>query len=109
MPGLVTAFLSFSNGQRDYTNRISGVVQGPFRFTCANTGIVWKYMAVFSIRKSHRHRSQDEKERFYLLPGQGGSSYRRKQRFILKSAIVVGVVVSALLAALMFLLYRPVP
>ena len=63
-------------------------------------------MAVFSIKKSHRHR-QDEKERYYLLPGQGGSSYRRKQRFILKAAIGVGVVVSAILAVLMFLLYRP--
>lgn len=65
-------------------------------------------MAVFSIKKSHRHRSQEEKERYYLLPGQGGSSYRRKQRFILKAAIGVGVVVSAILAVVMFLLYRPV-
>ena len=64
-------------------------------------------MAVLFAKKSHRHRSQDEKERYYLLPGQGGSSYRRKQRFILKSAIVVGFVVSAILAVVMFLVYRP--
>ncbi len=64
-------------------------------------------MSVFSARKSHRHRPKDEKERFYLLPGQGGSSYRRKQKFILKSAIVVGVVVSAILAAIMYFMYRP--
>ena len=64
-------------------------------------------MAVFSIKKSPRHRSQDEKERYYLLPGQGGSSYRRKQRFILKAAIGVGVVVSVILALIMFLVYRP--
>ena len=63
-------------------------------------------MAAFSVKKSHRHRSQDEKERYYLLPGQGGSSYRRKQRFILKAAIGVGVGVSAILAVIMVLLYR---
>jgi hypothetical protein len=64
-------------------------------------------MGAFSAKKSHRHRSHDEKERFYLLPGQGGSSYRRKQRYILKAAIAVGVLVSAVLAVVMFLLYRP--
>lgn len=63
-------------------------------------------MAVFSARKSHRHRSHDEKERYYLLPGQGGSSYRRKQRFILKAAILVGVLVSLLFAGIMFFIYR---
>jgi hypothetical protein len=63
-------------------------------------------MAVFSAKKSHRNRPKDDKERFYLLPGQGGSSYRRKQKFILKSAIVVGVVVSAILAAIMYFVYR---
>ena len=39
-------------------------------------------MSVFTAKKASRHRPQDEKERYYLLPGQGGSSYRRKQRFI---------------------------
>jgi hypothetical protein len=63
-------------------------------------------MPAFSAKKSQRHRPKDEKERFYLLPGQGGSSYRRKQKFILKSAIVVGVVVSAILAAIMYFMYR---
>lgn len=63
-------------------------------------------MAVFSAKKSHRHRSHDEKERYYLLPGQGGSSYRRKQRFILKAAILVGVLVSLLFAGIMFFIYR---
>jgi hypothetical protein len=64
-------------------------------------------MAALSDKKSLRHRPKDEKERYYLLPGQGGSSYRRKQKAILKSAIVVGVVVSAILAVIMFLVYRP--
>ena len=65
-------------------------------------------MSDSSDRKARRHRHQrDAKERFYLLPGQGGSGYRRKQRFILKSAIVVGVVVSLILAAIMYYIHRP--
>jgi len=63
-------------------------------------------MPVFSAKKSHRHRAHDEKERFYLLPGQGGSSYRRKQRYILKTAIIVGTVVSLILAGILFFVYR---
>lgn len=45
-----------------------------------------------------------EAERFYLLPGQGGEAYRRKQKFILKWSILVGLIVSALLGALMYYL-----
>lgn len=47
-----------------------------------------------------------EKKRYYLLPGQGGSSYRRKQRMIIKYSIVVGLVVSAVFAAVMYFIYR---
>ncbi len=50
-----------------------------------------------------------ETERFYLLPGQGGQAYRRKQKFILKWSIVVGLVVSAVLGALMYFLNKPKP
>jgi hypothetical protein len=63
-------------------------------------------MALSSARKESR-RSRDERERFYLLPGQGGSGYRRKQRFILKAAIAVGIVVSVLFGVIMYLVYRP--
>ncbi len=48
-----------------------------------------------------------ENERFYLLPGQGGAAYRRKQRFILKWSIIVGLGLSAVLGALMYWLNRP--
>ena len=44
----------------------------------------------------------NERKRFYLLPGMGGRAYRRKQRFILKSSLAVGVVVSLVLAALLY-------
>jgi len=62
-------------------------------------------MGSTSAKRPPRLRSE-EKERYYLLPGQGGSSYRRKQRFILKSSIIVGVIVSAIFALAMYLLQR---
>lgn len=46
-------------------------------------------------------------QRFYLLPGQGGAAYRRKQRFILTCSIIVGLAVSAGLVALIFFLNQP--
>jgi hypothetical protein len=63
-------------------------------------------MFAFSAKKPRRHRPRDGKSRFYLLPGQGGSGYRRKQQLILKSAIIVGVVVSLILAAIMYFVAR---
>jgi len=63
-------------------------------------------MSIFSAKKTNRHHPHDDKERYYLLPGQGGSGYRRKQRYILKSSILVGIIVSVILAAIMFLVYR---
>jgi hypothetical protein len=57
-------------------------------------------------RKENRRRPSDGKQRFYLLPGQGGSGYRRKQRVILQTSIFVGILVSLLLAAIMYLIYR---
>jgi len=60
-----------------------------------------------SDKKARRHRHpRDEKQRFYLLPGQGGSGYRRKQRVILQWAIVVGLLVSLILAAIMYFVHR---
>lgn len=56
-------------------------------------------------KKSSRQRPE-EKERFYLLPGQGGSSYRRKQRMIIKYSIIVGLIVSAIFATVMYFVYR---
>jgi hypothetical protein len=48
-----------------------------------------------------------EAGRFYLLPGQGGQAYRRKQKFILKWSVVVGLLVAAILGVLMYWLNRP--
>jgi hypothetical protein len=47
-----------------------------------------------------------ERERFYLLPGMGGSAARKKQRKLLHWSIVAGLLVSFALATAMFLLNR---
>jgi hypothetical protein len=46
-------------------------------------------------------------QRFYLLPGQGGTAYRRKQRFILTCAVIVGLALAAILGVLMYFLDKP--
>lgn len=48
-------------------------------------------------------------ERFYLLPGQGGAAYRRKQKHLLVWSIIVGVLLSGVLGGLMYWLNRPHP
>ena len=45
-----------------------------------------------------------ERRRFYLLPGQGGSALRRKHRRILRWSIAIGLVVSAILAVILYLM-----
>ncbi len=48
-----------------------------------------------------------EQRRFYLLPGMGGRALRRKQRLILRWSLVAGLVVSIVLAVLLYLLNTP--
>ena len=43
-----------------------------------------------------------ERERFYLLPGQGGRAARRKHLFWLLWSVVAGLVVSAALAIVLY-------
>ena len=53
-------------------------------------------------------RKKDKpRERFYLLPGQGGRNYYRKQRVILGWAILVALICGALLTVVMWWLSRP--
>ncbi len=53
-----------------------------------------------------RPHPKKEPERFYLLPGQGGSSYRRKRNYLLAWSVVVALVVSGLLAIALYLMNR---
>lgn len=53
-------------------------------------------------KKMSGSKAGKERERYYLLPGQGGHAYRRKQKFILKWSILAALVVSAILAAVLY-------
>jgi hypothetical protein len=52
--------------------------------------------------RSKRSKRRDESQRFYLLPGQGGAAYRRKQKFILTWSIIAALILSALFSALAY-------
>jgi hypothetical protein len=54
-----------------------------------------------------RSKRGKEHQRFYLLPGQGGEAYRRKQRFILKWSVIAALLGSGILGALMYWLDQP--
>jgi len=45
-----------------------------------------------------------EKQRYYLLPGQGGRASRRKQRIFLMWAIIIGLLASAAFAGALYLI-----
>ena len=49
-----------------------------------------------------------ERERYYLLPGQGGKSARRKHRRILLWSIVFGLFASGAVAGILYLITNPV-
>ena len=46
------------------------------------------------------------KERFYLLPGQGGRGLRRKRRTILIWSIVAGLLASGVLGVILYVMSR---
>ena len=45
-----------------------------------------------------------ERERFYLLPGMGGRARRRKELKFLRWSIAAGLLVSAIMAGILYLL-----
>ena len=47
-----------------------------------------------------------ERERYYLLPGMGGSAARRKHRKFLKWSVITGLIAATVLAALFYWLDR---
>jgi len=54
-------------------------------------------------------KKEKSRERFYLLPGQGGRSYYRKQRTLIAWAVIVAVLGGVFLAAAMWWLSRQRP
>jgi hypothetical protein len=57
-------------------------------------------------KKASGPKAGKERERYYLLPGQGGHAYRRKQKFILKWVVIAALAVSAIFAAALYWLDR---
>ena len=53
-------------------------------------------------RKKDRPR-----ERFYLLPGQGGKNFHRKQQFIMRWTLAAALVCGLVVAVLMWWLSKP--
>ncbi|HSY09908.1 MAG TPA: hypothetical protein VK840_03235 [Candidatus Dormibacteraeota bacterium] len=49
-----------------------------------------------------RSKRDKETRRFYLLPGMGGTAWRRKQNFILKWTVIAAVGASAFVGALLY-------
>ncbi len=47
-----------------------------------------------------------ERERFYLLPGMGGRARRQKEMRYLRWSIAAGLVISAVMAVILYLLSR---
>jgi hypothetical protein len=54
-------------------------------------------------------KSNKPRERFYLLPGQGGRSFRRKQQVFLTAAVAVSLVFGLIIAVIMWWLARRHP
>jgi hypothetical protein len=52
-------------------------------------------------------KSNKPRERFYLLPGQGGQNYHRKQKRIMRWTIAVSLLCGLALAAALWWLARP--
>ena len=47
-----------------------------------------------------------EQQRFYLLPGMGGRALRKKHQLFLRWSIAIGLVVSAVVAGVLYLISR---
>ena len=56
-----------------------------------------------------RPHHKKEPERFYLLPGQGGESYRRKRRYLLTWSVLVALLFSGLLVLALYFMSRVHP
>jgi hypothetical protein len=52
------------------------------------------------------HERDREKERYYLLPGMGGGAYRRKRKKIIQCTLAIGLVVSAIVAGILYVMSR---
>lgn len=61
---------------------------------------------MFGLAKSAKDK---ERHRFYLLPGMGGRALKRKHKTILRWTIVAGLLVSAVVALMLYFMNRMQP
>jgi hypothetical protein len=54
-------------------------------------------------------KKQKPRERFYLLPGQGGRSYHQKQRLIMRWTVAAALSFGTVLGVVLWLLARQKP
>ena len=54
-------------------------------------------------------KSKKPRERFYLLPGQGGRNYHRKQKVFLRWAVLVALLFGLVIALVMWSQARAQP
>jgi hypothetical protein len=58
--------------------------------------------------RSKTNKDQKEPHRFYLLPGMGGTAWRRKRNFILKWTVLTALAAAVFLGLLLYGLdHRP--
>ncbi|MGO8765947.1 MAG: hypothetical protein ACLQSR_12550 [Limisphaerales bacterium] len=53
-----------------------------------------------------RKKKHKDPERFYLLPGQGGKLYRKKQRWIIFWSLVAAGLVAGIIGTMMYFIDR---
>ena len=56
--------------------------------------------------RKKRERREKEKERYYLLPGQGGRAYRRKQKLIIIWSVVAALTFAVVMSIVMYFVNR---
>ncbi|HEY3762211.1 MAG TPA: hypothetical protein VGN23_10745 [Verrucomicrobiae bacterium] len=59
--------------------------------------------------RSKNRKHKDEKERFYLLPGQGGKMYRQKQKKIIWSSVAAASFIAIIMVIIMYFTNRRNP
>jgi hypothetical protein len=74
---------------------------GGFRVTLSNR--IGFTTGVFNMSMRWFERDK-EKDRFYLLPGMGGTASRRKRQRIFRWSVVAGLFTSAIVAGILYLL-----
>ena len=57
-------------------------------------------------RKREKRDRGAEKERYYLLPGQGGRAYRRKQKLIALWSVIAALAFAAIMTIVMYFVNR---